>query len=230
MSDDKEFDDEFAIHFARMSARSALRRRDAQKLVEEDALAHPPDWTIWRNVEHARLPQLVALSCGIDPLFNPYRYPSAFGLGDGDDWDLQTIEYKRRFRIAASRQCWKMQIAANTYAQALNPGQDISLSEFREWGESLDPPFTFPEQYPNEKGTRKPRTEDSLDQRERTTLLCIIAALVDTPKLDISQPYKAGEALAAQLALKGITIDPRTVCKHLEATADAIDRRRRLAK
>ena len=65
-----------------------------------------------------------------------------------------------------------------------------------------------------------------LKERERATLLTIIAALAKTAEIDVSQPSKAGgqiEALTTQAV--GIRIPARTVESHLKAIPDALERR-----
>ena len=65
-----------------------------------------------------------------------------------------------------------------------------------------------------------------LKERERATLLTIIAALAKTAEIDVSQPSKAGgqiEALTTQAV--GIRIPARTVENHLKAIPDALERR-----
>lgn len=70
-----------------------------------------------------------------------------------------------------------------------------------------------------------PASPKPLDERERTTLLCIIGALARQQKLDISQPMKAGDAIAAmapELDLSG-----RTIGEKLKVVDDAMERRTR---
>ena len=65
-----------------------------------------------------------------------------------------------------------------------------------------------------------------LKERERATLLTIIAALAKTAEIDVSQPSKAGgqiEALTTRAL--GIRIPARTVENHLKAIPDALERR-----
>ena len=65
-----------------------------------------------------------------------------------------------------------------------------------------------------------------MDARERTTLLAVIGALAEPAKLDLSQHHKAGEAVAAMLAAKGVTISGRTIGEHLKAVREAMDSRK----
>ena len=65
-----------------------------------------------------------------------------------------------------------------------------------------------------------------LGERERATLLTVIAALAKTAGIDVSQPSKAGgqiEVLTTQAL--NIRIPARTVENHLKAIPDALERR-----
>jgi hypothetical protein len=64
-----------------------------------------------------------------------------------------------------------------------------------------------------------------LDTRERTTLLCIIGALARQQELDLSQPSKTGDAIAAmapELKWSG-----RAIGEHLKGVSDAMASRTR---
>ncbi len=62
-------------------------------------------------------------------------------------------------------------------------------------------------------------TSDPLDkplrQRERTTLLTIIAALAKEAKVDVSQPVKSGQIISALITAIGYEVAPNTVAGHL---------------
>jgi hypothetical protein len=67
---------------------------------------------------------------------------------------------------------------------------------------------------------RCPKVEKPLGTRERTTLLCIIGALARKQDLDLSQPMKAGDAVAAmapELKWAG-----RTIGEHLKRVPEAM--------
>jgi hypothetical protein len=57
--------------------------------------------------------------------------------------------------------------------------------------------------------------EKPVGQRERTTLLTIIAALAEEAKIDVSKPTKAGETIAALISSIGYEVAPNTVAGHL---------------
>jgi hypothetical protein len=68
------------------------------------------------------------------------------------------------------------------------------------------------------------KAKKPLDERERTTLLCIIGALARQQQLDLSQPFKAGQAVAAMLP-GDVKLSARTIGEHLKAVEDAMSRR-----
>lgn len=71
-------------------------------------------------------------------------------------------------------------------------------------------------------------TGKTLGQRERATLLTLIAALAKAAGIDLSQPSKAsGQIEALTTELLGIRIPARTVENHLKAVPDALERRGR---
>ncbi len=67
--------------------------------------------------------------------------------------------------------------------------------------------------------------DKSLGQRERATLLTIIAALSKEAKIDISKPSAAGVAIEALTAAMNVRVPARTVEEHLKKIPDALERR-----
>jgi len=66
---------------------------------------------------------------------------------------------------------------------------------------------------------------NKLDARERKTLLCIIGALAKEAKLDLSEPYKAAEAVAKMLP-GDVKLKPRSIGDHLKEVPEALESRR----
>lgn len=64
-----------------------------------------------------------------------------------------------------------------------------------------------------------------LDPRERTTLLVIIGALAEAAKLDLSEPYKAGDIVATMLLAKKVTIGARAIGDKLKEVPMAMESR-----
>ena len=64
-----------------------------------------------------------------------------------------------------------------------------------------------------------------IGQRERTTLLVIIAALAKLARIDVSKPSSAASAIESQTAEMGVRIAARTIENHLNRIAEALDSR-----
>lgn len=67
-------------------------------------------------------------------------------------------------------------------------------------------------------------TAKPMDERERTSLLCIIGGLARSQNLDLSKPHKAAAAIAAMLP--DVQLSERTIGEHLKRVEDALDSRR----
>lgn len=70
------------------------------------------------------------------------------------------------------------------------------------------------------------REKKPLDPRKRTTLLAIIGALATEVKLDLSQPYKAGQVVEALLDARGVKLSARSIGNCLKEAGQAMDDRK----
>jgi hypothetical protein len=64
-----------------------------------------------------------------------------------------------------------------------------------------------------------------LEQRERDTLLVIIAALAELAKIDVNKPAAAGATIESQTALLGAEVSSRAIQNHLKRIPEALERR-----
>ena len=75
------------------------------------------------------------------------------------------------------------------------------------------------------KGQMPPKSADALDkplkERERTTLLGIIAAMAVEAKIDLSHPTAAASSVVKRLGLMGICLGQTTVEGHLKKAIEA---------
>jgi hypothetical protein len=71
------------------------------------------------------------------------------------------------------------------------------------------------------------RGEKPLEQRERDTLLVIIAALAKLAEIDVKKPAAAGATIESQTALLGEKVSSRTIQNHLNRIPEALERRRK---
>jgi hypothetical protein len=69
------------------------------------------------------------------------------------------------------------------------------------------------------------KVERPLEQRERDTLLVIIAALAELAKIDVKKPARAGATIETQAALLGAEVSSRAIQDHLNRIPEALERR-----
>ena len=69
-------------------------------------------------------------------------------------------------------------------------------------------------------------TQKPMGERERTTLLTIIAALAKEIGIDISKPSKAGGLIGNLTEQLGAPVSPRTIEDHLKRIPDSLEKRR----
>jgi len=73
-------------------------------------------------------------------------------------------------------------------------------------------------------GQQDASTEQPVRQRERTTLLVLVAALASAAKVDISKPSKAAGTIEALTQDLGARVSARAIEEHLKRVPDAIER------
>jgi hypothetical protein len=71
------------------------------------------------------------------------------------------------------------------------------------------------------------KVEKSIERRERTTLLVIIAALASIARVDLKKPSSAAQAIETQTDLMGARVAARTIENHLKIIPDALEGRSR---
>jgi hypothetical protein len=209
-SNDHNSDDAMA-EFATLNAARLQAKLLKEARVESEALIYPPDWSLWRNAHLLSIPVLVALSCGIDP----YKRET-----------LATREYLRRLAIVRLRQGWDEPHVKWTHESWTEA--KVSLAEFRETGESLDPPFTFPPEYPAASPQGRKKSDNNSKQLatlERETLLGMIGALCELAGIDLRNDTK-GHAEAKMLAplfeSRGVRLTSQTIASKIAAARELI--------
>jgi hypothetical protein len=71
------------------------------------------------------------------------------------------------------------------------------------------------------------RAERPVEQRERTTLLAIIAALAQLAKIDVTKPGSAAEAIESQTVRMDARVSSRAILNHLKLIPEALERLRK---
>jgi hypothetical protein len=68
------------------------------------------------------------------------------------------------------------------------------------------------------------RADKPVEQRERTSLLAIIAALAKLAKIDVTKPSSAAVAIESQTVRMGVRVACRTIENHLKLIPEALER------
>jgi hypothetical protein len=69
------------------------------------------------------------------------------------------------------------------------------------------------------------KAETPIGRRERTTMLVIIAALAELPKIDLKKPSSAAQAIESQTIQMGARVSARAIEDHLKRIPDALEAR-----
>lgn len=214
-----------------------------------------PDWNYWKNLAAVPLREAVALSCNVDHAsvksfrmgLNVYSPPENSSVEKRERRQRERKEerklvgeYENRLNIAGSHvEAGTLQTEKNNNVSGVLGDRLVQLSVFREWGESLSLPFSFPDEFPLAAQTKDAGqlptegiatsqvepNDKPLDPRERASLLCIIGALAKEAKLNLVEPYKAGGAVAAMLDRMCVKMSARRIGDHLKAVREAMNNR-----
>lgn len=185
------------------------------KLSAQDLARYKPDWAYWANLAAVDVMDAVYLSLNIDPKAARANQDTAKTLPGVKD----------RFAIALSnisaRSLPSYMTEADRYEER-DVGTAVKLPEFRAWGESLQYPFTFPDEF--SKATVESvapaagiqAQEKQLGSRQRNNLLRIIRALDAMNPKPLPQTGYA-ESVRAKLEELGLTaVSDDTIRKVIE--------------
>lgn len=78
---------------------------------------------------------------------------------------------------------------------------------------------------PEQPSAAADRVDKPLGERERASLLIIIAALCKEAKIDISKPSKAAQTIAHGISQLGVEVAARTIADHLNRIPETLDRK-----
>lgn len=179
-----------------------------------------PDWAKWQAEKKGRLWHVVALACNYDPInfkfFDFEELSNYFGPQHPSDFEaLLTLA--------------KSNLGGNLKVLKINKDaleeSEVSFPAFFSWLKATG--YELPSELlssVNNKAT--PLTEDApLGERERTTLLTLIAALCDSADIDIKKPAKAASIIEGLTLRIGSKVASRTIVEHLKRIPAALEKR-----
>ncbi len=192
-----------------------------------------PNWRKWRAVPVVKAWEGVALSLNIEPDEVSHREDSWMS---GVHGFRESREFKDRVFILGRNFGRRLRPTAIVAGDPANCR--VSLSELAGWAVSLGwevpPEFaalaaTSADREPvkGEK-TAESGEESPLRQRERATLLTIIAALARQANIEVAEPFKAADIIENLTGEIGARIPARTIAEHLKRIPEAVERRGKL--
>lgn len=183
-----------------------------------------PDWTKWGTEEKGRLWQAAALACNYDPInFKFLDFPELSNLKGAYPQDFVELLTLARNNLGGS-------LKAVSINKSWLQESEVLFSTFGSWLMSIgyEAPGGFPWKHNGENSItgNASITEDSpLKERERTTLLTLIAALCDHARLDITKPSKAAGAIEDLTVRIGARVSARAIEEHLKRIPVALQKR-----
>lgn len=183
-----------------------------------------PDWAKWEAEEKGRLWHAVALACNYDPRnFKFLNYPELSRLNGAYPQDFTELLALARNNLGGS-------LKAVSINKSWLQESEVLFSTFGAWLESIG--YEAPTEFPWRHGKEEPITENTsitgdapLKERERTTLLTLIAALCDHARLDITKPSKAASVIEDLTSHIGARVAARTIEEHLKRIPAALQKR-----
>lgn len=175
-----------------------------------------PDWGYWEEFGEVQLWQAASLACDVDP--------RALVL-DG----VPIIRFIHGFPQAVSELLGlaKANIGAGGKLKVPKSNEPlearkVSLVNFGQWAVSVG--IDLPPEFPGKPEAKTVVEETALGERERTTLLVIIAALAKELRLDISQPSKTAISIEALIGKMGASVSARAIENHLNRASMAVEK------
>lgn len=192
-------------------ARDQRAREAAEWLAK--ASRTPTDYAYWGKSAYWTIDEACALLSGIPPT-RDFRSEDV----------LQLADYAAPAKRFADLQMLLLREHNDLPYVKLRPGdvlawaRRIGIEVPQPLGDAVDSTAS------SSPGRTDIRADAQLDPRTRKTLLCIIGALAENAKLDLSHPMKAGDAIAAMMP--DVKLTGRAIGEHLKDVADAMDSRK----
>lgn len=173
-----------------------------------------PDWDKWKAFRQVRLWEAVALALEIDPsnfhFFREHKLNKVFSQ------QRQPPRFTQLLKLAVGN------ISAGGVLQPISIDLDsmeeseILLSNFVKWAKSIKN-FELPPNFPSNISPRVvPKVDTLQGENYRSTLLALIAVLVEEAKLDLTSPSKTAGVIEDFTARLGARVAARTIENHLK--------------
>lgn len=187
--------------------------------IEKDPWAiTPPDWGKWLGIKNGKLWQAAALACNYDPAnFNFFNEDTLCPIA------RRPSDFAELLNLAKNNLGGKLK--ATTINKGALEESEVSLQTFYSWLKATG--YDLPPELVGHVGQKAASLTDeqSLGERERTTLLTLIAALAHEAGIDISKPSKAAGLIEGLTTKIEARIAARTIEEHLKRIPGALEKR-----
>ncbi|OYY95915.1 MAG: hypothetical protein B7Y41_01125 [Hydrogenophilales bacterium 28-61-23] len=185
-----------------------------------DPWAVPPiDWDKWSKRGIVRLWQAAALFCSVPPESIGFQFDSEI---------LDPIFGKMPAKVSELIDLAKAAIASRalrvkTLDDSATENSEVDMTEFASW--ACDFGKKVPPEFPRGEAKSEPAPETPLGERERTTLLILIAALAKEARIDVTKHSKAAGLIEDLTQQLGTRVAARTIEDHLKRIPQAINKK-----
>lgn len=181
-----------------------------------------PDWPKWLEVKSVKLWQAVALACNYDPSNFKFFDDKTFNGEILCPFSRRPSDFSELLKMAKSNLGGKLKVL--TINKTALEESEVSFPAFFSWLKATG--YELPTELLGSVNNKAiPLIEETpLKERERTTLLTLIAALAKEAGIDITKPSKAAgliEDLTLQIDRR---VSARAIENHLKKIPAALEK------
>ena len=179
----------------------------------------------WRQQDAWTVREFAQLCCGLNP-----DGVDNFPNHNMEQYNEARDAINRAVRVKVLRTIDELAWAATGAEQMYEATPAFKPCEVASWAAKRYP-STFPysaDARESDKGSADAIDDKRLGEKERGTLLKIIAGLAKAADIDISKPSKAAQSIEALIQDVGATVSARAIENHLNRIPDLLERRGKL--
>lgn len=177
-----------------------------------------PNWDEWKSAKQAKLWEAASLACDLDPRNFKINGQPVFRFIGGLPEPIQEVLSMAKGSIGAGG------VLKPVFLSRVLEESEVTLANFSKWAESIG--LDIPEAFPGKSVSKQTSQEETaLGERERATLLTLIAALAQEAGIDISKPSKAAGLIEGLTMRLNARVAARTIEDHLKRIPAALEKR-----
>lgn len=178
-----------------------------------------PNWDEWKSAKQAKLWEAASLACDLDPRNFKINGQPVFRFIGGLPEPIEELLSMAKGSIGAGGVLKPVFLSGEGLAES-----EVTLANFSKWAESIG--MGLPQAFPGKSVSKQTSQEETaLGERERATLLTLIAALAQEAGIDISKPSKAAGLIEGLTMRLNARVAARTIEDHLKRIPAALEKR-----